>query len=54
MVPKRKPFGCLEMQNWIQARILAGFEASKDESPSFVEFVRGRTEKNERVGQMTE
>ncbi len=32
----------------------AGFEPRKDEFPSFVGFVTARTEKNERVGRMTE
>ena len=53
-MPKRKPFDCPEMKNRIQARILAGFEGRRNEFPFFVEFLRARTEKNERVARMTE
>jgi hypothetical protein len=44
-----KAFDCVEMQNRIQAQLLAEYEARKDEFPSFAEFLIRSNERDEWV-----
>ena len=52
MATKTKTFDCVEMKNRIQAKIMAEYEARKDEFPSFVEFIHARNRESERVKQL--
>jgi len=42
MATKTKAFDCVEMKNRIQAKLLAEYEARKDEFNSYVDFVNAR------------
>ena len=54
MATKTKPFDCVEMKNRIQAQRMAEYEAHKDEFPSFLDFIRARSNESEWVRQVRE
>ena len=49
---KTKTFDCVEMKNRIQPKILADYEAHKDEFPSFLAFIRARNRRSAWVRRM--
>lgn len=52
MTTKTKTFDCVEMKNRIQAKIMAEYEAGKDEFSSFGEFINARAAKSQFVRRM--
>jgi len=52
MTTKAKTFDCVEMKNRIQAKIMAEYEADRDQFSSFSEFINARAAKSQFVRRM--
>ena len=52
MATATKTFDCVEMKDRIQARIVAEFDAHRDEFPSFLAFIRARNKRSAWVRRM--
>ena len=52
MGTKTKTFDCVEMKDRIQAKLLAEYEARKDEFPSYMAFIRATAAESEWVRQL--
>ena len=51
---KTKTFDCVEMKNRIQAKIMAEYEASRNQFSSFVEFINTRVDRSTFAREMRE